>query len=121
MSKTVRKNRKDLIDIKVIEPFRPEVIHFDTIDEFKEYLTDNKEEMESMTTQKLNKSFKIDGYTITKLKDVGISLKKKRNVVEESINDTETKDKVDRCINAVNQCIEQLDAIKRILNERGLI
>ena len=64
---------------------------------------------------------RLKSFTNDTSRMIFISLKKKRNVVDESTNDKETKDKIDRCINAVNQCIEQLDAIKRILNERGLI
>ena len=121
-SKNTRKNRKELIDIKIIEPFNPpEVIHFDSIDEFKEYLTDNKDEMELMTTQKLNKTYKIDGYTITKLKDVGISLKRKREEVVIETSDQDSKEMIQRCINAVNQCIEQLDVIKNVLHAQGMI
>lgn len=54
------------ISIDIIEPYSPDVISFDSKEEFIEYLTENIDEMNKMTTQKLNKTYKIDGYTITK-------------------------------------------------------
>lgn len=54
-------------EIKIIEPIKTGLNHFKTTDEFSIYYAKHKDEMNSMTTQKLNKQFKIDGYRITKI------------------------------------------------------
>ena len=92
---TTRKNKpveKESIEIKVLEKYSPEVIEFDSKEEFIEYLADNLEEMNKMTTQKLNKTYKIQGYRITKLKNKvtnvsDISLKKDSTERTDEIND----------------------------------
>lgn len=53
--------------IKILEPFSPDPITFDSIDEFRSYLEEHEEEMNEITTQRLNRLYKIDGYKITKL------------------------------------------------------
>ena len=40
--------------------------NFNTIDDFNKYYTKHKEEMDQLTTKKLNKLYKIDGYRISK-------------------------------------------------------
>ena len=69
------KFQRQLPQIKVIERFSPDIISFDTKDEFIEYLNDHKEELDKMTTQKLNKMFQITDYRITKIQGE-ISLKR---------------------------------------------
>lgn len=102
-SKTV-KQQLESPNIKILEAFSPEVITFDTKEEFIDYFTENKEIMDAMTTNKLNKAFKINGYTITKLAGV-ISLKKKHHqTIDESIDSTldndiaEIKEKLDQLL-----------------------
>ena len=68
--------------ITVLEKFSPEVITFDSKEEFSGYLADHEEEMNKLTTRKLNKAYKITGYRITKLKGV-ISLKSKASEEKE--------------------------------------
>lgn len=62
-------------DIKVIEPISKHTKEFDTVDEFNLYYNKNKEEMDKLTTHKLNKLYLIKGYRITRIKNV-LSLKK---------------------------------------------
>ena len=54
-------------DLKIIEPIKSGLHHFKTTDEFSIYYAKHKNEMNEMTTQKLNKLFKIEGYRITKI------------------------------------------------------
>ena len=54
-------------ELKIIEPVKTNLKHFKTTEEFNIYYIKNKEELEEMTTQKLNKLFNIDGYRITKI------------------------------------------------------
>ena len=61
--------------ITILERFSPAVINFGSIDEFKSYLDENEEEMNKLSTVKLNRLYHIDGYRITKLQGK-ISLRK---------------------------------------------
>ena len=69
-------------DIKVIEPISKHTKEFDTVDEFNLYYNKHKNDMDSLTTHKLNKMYYIKGYHITKIKNV-LMLKK---IKEENIN-----------------------------------
>ena len=63
------------MSIKIIEPIKQYLKVFNTPDEFNIWYTKNKDEVESLTTHKLNKMYKIEGYRITKIKNV-LMLKK---------------------------------------------
>jgi len=78
-SNKIKTVQKDPIDIPILEAFQPDIITFDTKEEFIQYLTENKEELDAMTTHRLNKAFEIEGYVITKVKGV-IGLKKKTKI-----------------------------------------
>ena len=54
--------------IEVIEPYKPEIVTFDSVDEFNLYYNRHPEEFANMTTQKLNMKYKIPGYRITQTK-----------------------------------------------------
>ena len=60
--------KKDLPQVKIIEPFSPEIIECETKEDFNEILNADPDKYKDMTTQKLNKTFKIPGYKITKIK-----------------------------------------------------
>ena len=68
MSNNIIKFKKQLPEIKIIEKFSPDITEFENKEEFIEYLQSNKEDMDKLTTQKLNKMYHIKGYKITKLK-----------------------------------------------------
>ena len=61
--------------LKIIEPIRDYLKVFNSPDEFNIWFTKNKDEIESLTTHKLNKLYKINGYRITKIKGI-LMLKK---------------------------------------------
>lgn len=63
------------MDIKVIEPIKHYLKEFKTVDEFNLWYSKNKDEVDALTTHKLNKMYFIDGYRITKIKGV-LMLKK---------------------------------------------
>ena len=54
-------------ELKIIEPTKNGLYHFKSTDEFSIYYAKHKDEMNEMTTQKLNKQFKIDGYRISRI------------------------------------------------------
>ena len=72
-------------DIKVIEPISKHTKEFDTVDEFNLYYNKNKEEMDKLTTHKLNKLYLIKGYRITRIKNV-LSLKKMKQNSQSEID-----------------------------------
>ena len=69
-----RKDDDEIPPMRILEPFRAEVIEFDDKNDFIKYVNEDMETYKSLTTQKLNKMFHIPGYRITKLQG-DISLK----------------------------------------------
>ena len=53
--------------LEVIEPYSPQVIQFESIEDFNGYYSKHQNEFNG-TTQKLNKKYKIPGYKLTTLK-----------------------------------------------------
>lgn len=73
--------------IKVIEPYNPQIVEFENIDDFNIYYNTHKEEFDNMTTQKLNTKYKIPGYKLTKksnelklIKDYNYHKRKNENI-----------------------------------------
>ena len=106
---------KDNNHIPLIEPIK-EKREFSSPEEFDKFYQAHKDELNSKTTHKLNKMFNIPGYRITKLKGV-LSLK---NIPQSRITSTmkletlelkvnEMKDRLNQCINIVNNLIDQLN------------
>ena len=58
--------------LKIIEPIRDYLKVFNSADEFNIWYTKNKDEVDSLTTHKLNKLYKIQGYRITKIKGIDV-------------------------------------------------
>jgi len=65
-------------DLKIIGKYQNDSKHFKTPDEFNLYYVKHKDEMATMTTQKMNKSFVIDGFKLTRIKGE-ICLKSMKN------------------------------------------
>jgi hypothetical protein len=108
-TKSTKTNKTIPIDMKIIEKFQPDTINFETPEEFKEYLSENLEELKEMTTQKLNKQFCINGYRITKIKGA-ISLRK---IIDSDINDSEFIDgnAIYEMLNNLNTKIDKLISV----------
>ena len=101
-SQKIRTPMKEPVDLKILERYSPEIITFDTPEEFTEYLTEHLEEMNATTTNKLNIKFKIRGYTITKIKGE-ICLKKSKNTDESNTDSIhQFTDKLDQIINKLD-------------------
>ena len=58
--------RLNIEPIEVIEPYNPQIVEFESVDDFNIYYNTHKEEFDNMTTQKLNAKYKIPGYRLTK-------------------------------------------------------
>ena len=63
------------MDVKVIGPIKEYLKTFNGPDEFNIWYAKNKDEVDKITTHKLNKMYHIDGFRITKIKGV-LCLKK---------------------------------------------
>ncbi|MPM57520.1 hypothetical protein SDC9_104342 [bioreactor metagenome] len=115
MPKLMKNVKTEPINLKIIEKFSPTIISFETPEEFKEYLSENIEELKNWTTQKLNTQYHINGYRITKIKGE-ISLRKVNgtntnvdidndyidaNAIYELLNNLNTK--IDKFINLLHQ------------------
>ena len=104
--------------LKIIEPIRDYLKVFNSPDEFNIWYTKNKEEVDTLTTHKLNKMYKINGYRITKIKNV-LMLKKSsepNNVYNQSVNSPlvpedlqELQEEVKNIKSTVNKIIEYLN------------
>ncbi len=79
------------MDLKVIEPIKNYLKEFKTVDEFNLWYSKNKDEVDKLTTHKLNKMYKIDGYRITKIKGV-LMLKKWEGIDEKSTGISNNKE-----------------------------
>ena len=104
------------MDLKVIEPIKNYLKEFKTVDEFNLYYSKNKNEIDSMTTHKLNKMYHIDGYRITKIKGK-LCLKKWEKKDKESNNENDHLEMYEEEINYLKNEIEKLKiTINSIIN-----
>ena len=107
--------KKDLPQVKIIEPYSPEIIECETKEDFNDIMNADPDKYKDMTTQKLNKTFKIPGYKITKIKgEICLrSIKpceRQDNHKLELINEDIKNIKL-----AFNQLSEQFELIKKYL------
>ena len=117
MSKVIKKDRKPLPEIKILEKFSPDVIEFQTKDEFRAYLAEHVDEMNALTTQRLNKMYKITDYHITKL-DGEISLKRLKKIEK---NNDESESEQTTIRDEITALQSQIDAIVTILKSAKII
>ncbi len=108
--------------LKIIEPIRDYLKVFSSPDEFNIWYTKNKDEVNTLTTHKLNKMYKIEGYRITKIKNV-LMLKK---ITEPAHNTNfsnsplvpenllELQDEIKNIKTTVNQIIQYLNVQQHI-------
>ena len=120
------------MEIKIIEPIKNYSKVFNTPEEFNSFYTKNKNEMNLMTTHKLNKMYFIEGYRITKIKGV-LMLKKwddkdknenedelnefKNNLKNKDIEINSIKDGLSYYQNKLKEVKEEINSIKDKLNE----
>ena len=98
-------------DVKIIEPISKYTKEFDTVDEFNLYYNKHKNDMDSLTTHKLNKMYYIKGYHITKIKNV-LMLKK---IKEENINDNQKNIEISELKQEIKQIKETINNIIHFL------
>lgn len=102
------------MDVKVIGPIKEYLKTFNTPDEFNLWYAKNKDEIDQITTHKLNKMYHIDGYRITKIKGV---LCLKKDVKKPVESDHSESDRIDELNNEIEQIKSDIMTIKTAINE----
>ena len=88
------------MDLKVIEPIKNYIKEFNSPVEFNLWYAKHKEEVDSLTTHKLNKMYKIDGYRITKIKGE-LMLKVDRKIKEKEGEDENIHEEINELRNEI--------------------
>ncbi|KAK8882945.1 hypothetical protein M9Y10_045591 [Tritrichomonas musculus] len=104
------------MDVKIIEPITHYIKEFNTPDDFNSWYKAHKEELDSLTTHKLNKMYFINGYRITRIKNV-LSLKKARQTQQKQSPTNELNDNTEyeqRFIAIENDISDMSEDIKNI-------
>ncbi len=113
------------MEIKVIEPIKNYLKEFNNPVEFNLWYAKNKDEVDKLTTHKLNKMYHIMGYRITKIKGE-LMLKKvsklKNNEQEEVLKDeihddiVELKCEMEKIKETINKIIEFINVNQGTIN-----
>ena len=106
------------MDLKVIEPIKNYIKEFNSPVEFNLWYAKHKEEVDALTTHKLNKMYHINDYRITKIKGE-LMLKKdpklKDKEKEESAND-EINDEINELRNEIKNIKDTLNKLIEYVN-----
>ena len=135
-----RRDEDDIPPMRILEPFRAEVIEFEDKNDFIKYVNEDMETYKSLTTQKLNKMFRIPGYRITKLQgDISLKavggkedaekkmrseimeevMEKVRSEIEEKVKDIVEEKLKDEMENYEKELDEIHDSITKLRNDLG--
>lgn len=104
-------------DVKIIEPISKYTKEFDTVDEFNLYYNKHKNDMDSLTTHKLNKMYYIKGYHITKIKNVLMlkKIKEENSIIEQkNIEISELKQEIKQIKETINNIIHFLNSNNQV-------
>ena len=99
--------------LEVIEPYNPQIVEFETIDDFNIYYNKHPDEFANKTTQKLNTKYKIPGYKLTKVNKELKIIKDYRNAnnkgagIKDVNNDNEFNSLLTR-INIIEKQIKEI-------------
>ena len=107
------------MEIKVIEPIKNYLKEFNSPVEFNLWYAKNKDEVNKLTTHKLNKMYHIVGYRITKIKGV-LMLKEdvESRRTKLSIDDVEElKDEMTRQRLTIDDTKVEVEKIKETVNK----
>lgn len=102
------------MDVKIIEPITHYIKEFDTPNDFDSWYKSHQEELDKLTTHKLNKMYHINGYRITRIKGV-LSLKKapRKSTPKDDII-TDNSENEPRFIAIENEISDMSEDIKNI-------
>lgn len=103
------------MDIPIIEPIKSYAKTFETIDEFNVFYNKNKSDIDSRTTQMLNKLYFIKGYRITKI-DGKLSLKKYDDTMKRYFSKKDEEKTIAKEISRLEQEISVIrDSVNKII------
>ena len=98
--------------LEVIEPYNPQIVEFETIDDFNIYYNKHPDEFANKTTQKLNTKYKIPGYKLTKVnKELKIIKDYRKAGTETKANTTSNNDKL------LNGLISRINIMEKQIKE----
>ena len=106
-------------ELKIIGKYQTDSKHFKTPEEFNLYYVKHRDEMDNMTTQKLNKSFVIDGFRLTRIKGE-ICLKPMKTLNEPPPFEREleqTRNDVERLESHLNEMSAKIKLLTDTINE----
>ena len=108
--------KKDLPSVKIIEPYTPDIIECEGSDDFSAIINADPDKYNAMSTQKLNKLFRIPDYKVTKIKGE-ICLRTIRDCERQGAHTTLTtlQTEINNIKRAFNELSEQFDLIKDML------
>jgi hypothetical protein len=98
----------EILNTKIIKPISL-MISFEDQDEFFDYYNSHKTEMDSLTTHKLNKLFSIEGYRITKIKNV-LKLKQVSISNNPTLRNEIIENRISVLEDALNRIIEYINS-----------
>ena len=94
------------MDLKVIEPIKNYIKEFKTVDEFNLWYSKNKEEVDALTTHKLNKMYHINDYRITIIK--GVLMLKKWDDKEKKTSKPSDIDELRQQVNEIRDVVNRI-------------
>lgn len=102
------------MDLKVIEPIKNYLKEFNSPVEFNLWYAKNKDEVDKLTTHKLNKMYHIVGYRITKIKgELMLKEDRKPKIKEDEESEiNELRSEINNIKEAVNKLIEIINQVK---------
>ena len=106
------------MNVKILEEFKPEVKVFERKEDFVKYLGVNINDLKGLSTYKLNKMFKVNGYRVTKIKGE-IGLATNHYVPKSDGGKKKKEEEVDE--EAIKLLNEKVDYIFEILRDNKLI
>ena len=109
--------KKDMPQVKIIEAYQPTVIECETKEDFNDIINSDIEKYKEMTTQRLNKTFKIPGYKITRMKGEICLRSIKPCERQDNLQIERMNEELQNVKNAFNQLSEQFEIIKKIISE----
>ena len=98
--------------LEVIEPYNPQIVEFETIDDFNIYYNKHPDEFADKTTQKLNTKYKIPGYRLTKANKELKIIKDYRNANTKGANSTGASND-----NEFNSLLTRISIIEKQIKE----
>lgn len=103
------------MDVKIIEPIKHFIKEFNTPEEFNMWYKMNSEDMDKLTTHKLNKLYHITGYRITKIKGE-LMLKEDKKIKDEEIKSDDLPSKIISLENEIVKIKSTVNKLIEIIN-----